>query len=406
MSAARAILALLAATLALGACVTETVRSDGTRRPPAPAGDGPAIDGPIATPAYGAPTLNTRVKVALTPLGSIPYDGQVLPLVSPDGRFLAVQEGQAPTWPTMLAQPDASVPIRTRLAIYDLSGAAPKRVPVAEPLPPGLVLGRGADARSFLVESPRPDGARWIGRVDWAGGRLTWLVRTGEVNAQATIGPGGALVYARRPINSPRFSLVVDNVPVSSGAAESIEYPFATGEPGFIYALERSDLGTSVVGIRHETGSDAVVARRRLSPSADPLVAYQAAAPAFAAPSPGDGGRSRLVLFLPRAERMGVFNPVAASLAPLPDKSIAAAYVATSDGYFCTTPDGMVFTPRPDPGDPWEQLEGVRPPPIAKVLGDPFVPHATTNPDRPFILLGPDPRSPDRLSVFALKPIQ
>ena len=30
-----------------------------------------------------------------------------LPLVSPDGRFLAVESGVAPTWPMVLADPNA-----------------------------------------------------------------------------------------------------------------------------------------------------------------------------------------------------------------------------------------------------------------------------------------------------------
>ncbi|MFN5946280.1 MAG: hypothetical protein ACK46I_14475, partial [Phycisphaerae bacterium] len=69
----------------------------------------PLPDGEIARRA-DSPTLTSRVQVAVVPLGVISYDGQTLPLVSPDGRFIAVQQGQPPAWQTVLAQDSAPLP--------------------------------------------------------------------------------------------------------------------------------------------------------------------------------------------------------------------------------------------------------------------------------------------------------
>ncbi|PKL33850.1 MAG: hypothetical protein CVV40_00310, partial [Planctomycetes bacterium HGW-Planctomycetes-2] len=141
------------------------------RAPPRGARSAPARppDGPIATPATGAASVTTSVRVEVLPLGVVPFDGQTLPIVSPDGRFLAVQIGEAPAWPTILAAPGAAIPLAARIEIYSLAGAAPKRIEPATPLTPGLILTRACDDGGFLVEAPRPDGSRWIGRIPWTG---------------------------------------------------------------------------------------------------------------------------------------------------------------------------------------------------------------------------------------------
>jgi hypothetical protein len=395
-------IAIGAALAMLAGCVTEVVRPDATvdRRDPA----GSLIDGPVAKPALNARTLETAVSVAVIPCGTIRYDVQVLPLVSPDGRFLATHQGRAPTWPTLLAQPDATIPIGTSLAIYDISDTTPEPIKPASDLPLALVLGRSADNQGFLVESPRQNGARWIGRVSWVTGELAWLVKDDYVNAHAFLSPDGTLAYARREIRADRFSLVVDGREVPASHDVSLEYPFATHEADLVYAMERSRQGVAVVAMRVGVGYTTTVARVRISTVSAPAAAYQAAAPAFVVP--GDPGRSdRLVLFATRAQRMAVLDAVTGTLSPLPDLSIAAAPVNTGDrsGYFCTTPEGLVFTPRPDPTDSWDS--DALPEPVAKILPDPVVPRATTDPERPFILLGPDPNRRERLRIHVLKPM-
>ncbi|MCH6551973.1 MAG: hypothetical protein IH804_08170 [Planctomycetes bacterium] len=42
-------------------------------------------------------TRSTRVRAGLRPLGSVPYDNLVLPIVSPNGRYLATDTSAPPT---------------------------------------------------------------------------------------------------------------------------------------------------------------------------------------------------------------------------------------------------------------------------------------------------------------------
>lgn len=405
MKRAGPILFLLAVAVALDACVTEVVRPGDAPQRTDPNKPSPFTDA-VAAPALDARTLNAHLKVALTPLGSVEYDAQTLPRISPDGRFIAVQQGLAPTWPTILAQPDATVPVGTRIAVYDISATAPRRIDPVDDLPPGLILARAPDNQGFLVESPRPDGSRWIGRISWVGARLTWLVQDDRVNTHATTSAGGVLAYATRPINQDAFSLVLAGQIIEPSQGASLEHPFAPDDPELIYALERSSRGIFAIAMRRRPGSTTVLARVRLSASTEPLVAYQIATPAALVPDDDPARPPALMLYLTRAQRMSIFDPAGGTLAPLPDKSIAAARDTDPElaGYFCTTPEGLVFTPPPKPTDPWDPQPG-RPAPVANVLADPFVPWATNDDNRPFILVGPDPNHPDRLRLFALKPI-
>ena len=69
-----------------------------------------------AKPAAGSMTsvpgriVGSAVAVDLRPLGNVQTDGYTLPLLSPDGRVLAVQTGTVPDLATLLARPGQSVP--------------------------------------------------------------------------------------------------------------------------------------------------------------------------------------------------------------------------------------------------------------------------------------------------------
>ncbi|MBL8760972.1 MAG: hypothetical protein JNL50_06675, partial [Phycisphaerae bacterium] len=134
-------------------------------QPPAQSPTQPAA--PVARPV--PPTSSAMLRFSIFPLGTVDYDAQVLPLVSPDARFIAVQAGQPPTWPTLLAL-DAAVPaITTKIVVYQIekSGLLPLQLPV---LPEGAILGRSCDAEGFLIEQPRADGTRAIAKIAWASG--------------------------------------------------------------------------------------------------------------------------------------------------------------------------------------------------------------------------------------------
>lgn len=188
----------------------------------------------VARPVDPDKTASSRVVVAVQPVGKVFYDGITVPLVSPDGRFIASQSGRTPSWDTIFAGPMQASPVGVKIAVarIDYPGADNAPAPdgkapgppvrpelevlkPADPLPPGLLLGRSASDEGFLVEAPQADGSRWIGRVRWATQRLDWLVRDGRVNAQAATAPGtpeGAdsrYAFVRRNTDETVFSLVL-----------------------------------------------------------------------------------------------------------------------------------------------------------------------------------------------------
>ncbi len=414
-----------AAVALLGAagagCVTEKTGQD--RAPPARADDG-LPSGPIASPAGTTTTFHVRTEVG--PLGSVSYDGQVLPLVSPDGRYLAVEDGEHPEWPVLLAQPDAEPPAATRISVYDLSVVPAKRLEFNNPLPLGLVLGRAVDGTGFLVESPRPnEGIRWIGRVSWTTGTLEWLVRQDGINAHGVFTHSGDLLFTRLNPGQARASLVLKRWagPAGSHAApESVltdesagfAFPMVAGERQLVFALLSGERSTDLAAIRlvedppgsgiHRLGS--MVARRSIAASGAPALAYQIAAPVQAPPPDGAGpeplGRGPLAVFHPRFARMAVFDPGDSTFIGLAPKSVAAVFWprAGREGFFCTTPEGLVFTPLPTA----DEINSIRPrPPDARVLSTPYVPRLSANPDRTLILFGPDSRDPQRLQVFGMR---
>ena len=107
--------------LSLCACVVEessSSRSMVRTRPEASGNGEPGLlDQPIATRVQGR---TSAVVAAVQPRGAIPYDNMTLPIVSPDGRFIATQVGLAPSWATIVAQPDATVPDTVGIEIYEI----------------------------------------------------------------------------------------------------------------------------------------------------------------------------------------------------------------------------------------------------------------------------------------------
>lgn len=401
----------LAVVLMLAGCVTETP----TRRSASRNSNASLPDGPIAAPARGT-TTSSRVLIAISPVGTIAYDGQVLPLASPDGRFCAIQEGDAPSWPTLLAAPDAQVPAGVSLVVYDLTATPPARLPLPSDLPEGLLLGRACDHRGFLVESPRPDGARWIGRVAWQTRTIEWLVRQDAVSAHATLTADGMLLFTRRPIRGESCELVLmdhgGKASVRTDPAVSFAMPMATADPATVYALAITASGIEVqaIGVR-ATGSDgprlgSVLARTVVSRADTPFAAYQMAAsvpsplPRTDASPPPPPEDMALSIFSPAVGRMVVFDARTGSLLPLATGSVAATPwpYSSRPGFLCTTTNGLVFTPTPSPKQPAESA------PHARVLSEPYIVRRTTNADRPALLFGPVRSDPRLLQVIAIAP--
>jgi hypothetical protein len=441
-------IALLVLALTLGACVTEyTGRRPPppglTRKNPPPSSPQTPValpTGKVAQPAGLEDTLVSRVVVSVIDLGSIPYDGLVLPLVSPDGRFVAAQSGQAPTWPTIIASPDAEPAVGTLVTAYSIPDHAPtpqnpasiSQIPWPAEPPPGLLLGRSCDDRGFLVESPQEGGARWIGRIDWVTGALTWLVRTGAVNAHAVLGPSGELAFTRRPFDTPTSELVFR--PQAGNSTEfvfrdsraSLAFPVFTAERAVVYALVVSTDVIELVALRLPVnGVDrtiTVTARRQLARSPQPLSAYQATAalqvplpalPAAAPVSPETPGAAQpatpldptLPFFHPALRRMCVFNRRTGSITPLPPESIAAVPSGEPGlvGYFTTSAKGLTFSAlNPSNRTNTETQSPYR---EVSVLSQPLIPRRISNAAWPFVLLGPDRTGVDSaLRVYKMRP--
>lgn len=389
----------------MGGCVTEREGPAPRGVPVRPASTGSTIkadrpvlpSGPVATPA-AALSSNAAVAATLFPLGQLVYDGQSLPLASPDGRFVAVQSGEPPTWPTILAE-DAATPVnRTTLTIFDVSGSAVRLLSPPQPLPNGLMLGRAADAEGFLVESPQRDGSRWIGRVHWLTGETTWLAKDGKINAHATLLPNGNLVFTRREVGSARNELVLfsseGEAVLAAEEGTSYWFPISSGEASLVYVLRLHAAGTDLEALRVEGGNfGGALFRRHLSPSTDPLLAHQMGM--TAAPLGSSRGGS-LTCLSPRHGRAGVLDISTGLFEPLAPRALAA--IASPDpaspGYFCSTPDALVFVPKIGTGAP----AGA---PVA-VLPSPYVARAAWSDPPSLLLVGPSRNAPDRLELLRL----
>jgi hypothetical protein len=412
--------------MVLAGCVTEKKKTGITRADPSR----PPVTAQLPNGAIAAPVgavANTRVQISISPLGSVPYDGQVLPLVSPDAGFLAVEEGSPPDWPTLLAAADSTVPLSTRISVYDIHrdpsarparpGQGIRRVTFAQPLPSGLILGRAADSEGFLVESPRPDGSRWIGKVAWASGRLEWLARDNRVNAHAVLATGGELIFTRRTTDSPITELVIrdrsgaEDVRAEPGGA--FLAPMSTADPAAVYAILVTDntMELVCVALLREppvTGParfGPMITRANIASGSDPAVAFQLSAPVqstgpLAVQTDGRAPEP-LALYHPRLQRTAAFDKNTALFTPLAPQSVAATYWSSpsEQGFFCTTPEGVVFTPY---AGPREGEDLARRTPDARVLGSAYVARRTTSAEVPFVMLGPSKQDPSRIQVAAM----
>ncbi|MEM1424136.1 MAG: hypothetical protein AAGH64_09050 [Planctomycetota bacterium] len=398
----RAIACLLTASLLAG-CTAErttgTDRATGERRP-ATLPEGFVLDGPIASPAFNATRVNASVRAVIEPLGRVPYDGLVLPLVSPDGTRLVTQTGSPPTWNVMLAGPDAGVSLRTRLEVYDITSAPPRRVSLPDPIDAGILLGRSANANGFVVEEPLPDGSRRVGVCSWATGAIDWIAsEPGVVYTGGVVTDDGELVATRREVGEPDGALWSSRMGELARDDRSVyTYPLLDGNTSQVASLElSSSRGVTLTWWTYNAGQPIVRARRRLSGDGAMINAYQMTDPVrgLAPDSPTPG----VLFFNPTSGRVVLFDPRRADLLPLADSSFGAAWAPDEGGWavLLGTVDGLVHQRIVDGDRVWEAL------PPADVLADPYVPRATRNEDRPFVLIGPAPGDAARsLSVVGL----
>lgn len=395
---------------------TESPRATSERR-----ADGPSLEEiPLDTSAIAA-VVNSRVVLATRSMGEVPFDGQVLPILSPDGRFLATQIGEAPDWASLLGSPGQSVSIRTEVVSYDLTARPPRRIRWRESLPAGVLLGRSADDAGFLIEQVRPDASRRVGKVNWVSGEVTWLTADGAVYAGATLLPNRAaasLATTSRDIDDTRRALLLSGNGGRDVRAEpQVSYlmPVGTADSEIMMVIAQSSIGSELLAMRvSASGSGAqprsvVLARRPISDSAEPIVAYQAMSPLqtpLPLPPETDGEQPPgLLFFHPAASRMAVFDLSNGAIVLLADQSIAGAWHMrrTASGtpvwsVFLTTPEGLRHQ------TVIRRNRVLEASPAARVSEEVWVPRSTTDASRPYILIGPSPRDPRSLMLVEMRP--
>ena len=408
---------------ALGGCVVDETRTEALReqREAAP----PTLpSNPIASPIMQGTTAS-RVSVAIEALGSVSYDGIQVPLVSPDGRFIAAQDAPAPPRTSRLALDSAgdstdltSATVSISPLEADVIGYRP-RVEVFDLAAP-ILLGRDSNDEGVLVESPRPDGSRWIGVAEWSeqDARLRWLVRDQSVAAHAVFGSSGSLLYSRRPIGGDQFELVLRDRDGQERALTlpdaSLVYPLMAPDlrhatclairPSGAISLLLFDLSTGtgeslgrvvrrfdLAGSGGMAGAAQIVAASQSAvPGVGPADAMAAARGSDTAPPLGP------IFFHPAMDRCAAVDATRRTLVALAPRSVAA--VDAGDGRaLCSTPEGLVlWTPGPQAG------RGTS----TRVLSEDYLPRRTATSARAFVLFAPMRRSATDLSVFGMVPAE
>ncbi|MGD9689211.1 MAG: hypothetical protein AB7K52_00320 [Phycisphaerales bacterium] len=320
----------------LSACVTERITHPSR---------------PVMPPTPAIPTDPPRFTTRA--IGSIRYDGVTLPIVSPDGTFIAVQVGRPPSWAGVLATAGDPLSSLCRIAIHLVADGT---VLLSDVLPPrGLLLGRSADERGFLVEEPQPDGSRRIGRCSWLSGAIEWLVdEPGVCCAHAIELRDGTLAYTRRAVGAPRAELVI-RLKSSPAGAEPVPpitlalpdatllFPLTTPAQGHIGVIAASRDACELVCVSLEPeGPAGITTRCRLDSIGGARQAFRSAAGACATPPDAEvsGAASLRDMFQIAAERFGgavLVNARDGQVVRLADRAVAT-FLALPE------PQGMLVT--------------------------------------------------------------
>ncbi|MDZ4830256.1 MAG: hypothetical protein SGJ09_08690 [Phycisphaerae bacterium] len=317
---------------------------------------------PDARASLPARSSASQTSVIVKSLGAVPYDGFTLPVVSPDGRFVAVQTGVAPTWPTLLGTRSGGPPRASGIEVWSLDDRGARKSFQTQK---GYVLGRSADAEGFLIEAPQADGSRRIGRVRWPAGSVDatmepdpeaprdglpeWIVSDARVNISPALGPGGAMAWCARDVDATDFVLVVRKgesaYEVPADEAQSWMLP-TFADDGSLFALRVRDGVTELVHAETDDFDtfEQSIAVERLSLRADAQRAWQALAPQDALSAVTPGEIPRLLLLDPDLGRMAIWDPRERGLRPMSEGSFAAC-VGTDGLTLLADSDGVIAAP-------------------------------------------------------------
>jgi hypothetical protein len=331
-------------------------------------------------------TRTAGVTAVVYDLGTIPYDNMTLPLVSPDGRYIATHRGVAPDWSTLLAGPNASVPATTRVEIYRLGESEDEAPQLKAIVDEAAILGRACTSEGFLVEAPRENGSRWIGLASWETGLVRWLVADDNaVNAFATVREDGALAFSSRPIDGAEFDLIVRKGGAEwrlPGQGGDWLMPTWSGAGDGLFALLLRGESLDLV---HMIASSAEEVRRTIRPlplassGATIDTAYQTLNATVVTTVTGSAGRDQLTFFHPSRLRAAVWAPP--DVPVLLDRDSLAAVIDTEDpDYVLVTRTRQLILRRIVDERGLDRID---------VIDGTHVPRATADEERPYVLLRP-----------------
>lgn len=348
------------------------------------------------------PNLEGHVLAEVRSCGRLPYNNLMLPLVSPDGRFIATQVGRPPSWELLEGSAGASVPYTSRIEIHalrdDSSELRLERIAIVNE---ACVLGRSLDDDGFIVEAPRSGGARWIGKADWETGIVEWIIKDAAVNAFGCLGPDGAMAYCRRTGDDPFFNLVLrfgnEELELPGNGADWLMPTFANGStPTSLFVMLLRDGALDLV---HFDAKDDNTVRQTLSSTplsdagADRELAYQAlnASPAVL----GIPRATETIIFQhPSRRATAAWRPGAAPVI-FDRPSFAAVLDPANEDYV------LVAFAKDLVRQSLDQSASRQRSKLAKGL---HVPRATANPARPFIVFSPDDAELDVTAVRLVDP--
>jgi hypothetical protein len=351
---------------------------------------------PEITPA--GQTYVSRIRTEVQPRGTIPYDNETLPLVSPDGRHIATQAGFAPDVDTLLARPGAAPPFLTRIEVYVLPDSGDKRPRFVTSVAESVLLGRACDDAGFLIEAPREDGSRWIGKASWSSGEITWLVSDNTaVSAFATLGPSGRLAWSTRPVGSgdEQFDLVVrhgERQWILPGRGDSWVMPTFSGEGDGLFALLLRADQLDLVHFNADSLDSMHDTLRRIPLATDGASLYVAYMTVSAHTTFAEGlgpGTGALIYFHPAQLRVAVWKPPDPPVL-LDQRSIAAAIHRKNPMYvLVATTKGVLIRAIDDQHNRIDLFPGM------------LVPRATRAEDRPYILI--QSKLDNELGIFVMQ---
>ncbi|MHC4219061.1 MAG: hypothetical protein ACYSU7_11465 [Planctomycetota bacterium] len=275
------------------------------------------------------------------------------------------------------------MPATTRVEVYRLDRELGEAV-YAWATNEGILLGRGGDEDGFLVESPRPDGSRWIGSTRWAGGGAArWLVADEHVNAFGCPGADGRLAWSRRTQDDEHFDLVIRN----GGQEWSVNahggdwlLPVWSDMPDGLFALrlEAGRLEVTYMNAESPLTTQASLVRLPIASERTRRDAYQCLASLAVMNDLPQRTEPFLMFWHPTAGRIGLWRPVISpgSAHMLAEGSISAAIDASGTAIVGTS--DQLFAQKP------ANLKDRR-----SLVPGAHVPRRVARDDWPFVLLSP-----------------